>query len=43
MDDKTEEWRRKRMIMILNGCSPLDIEIARDKFFESNKDNKEEE
>jgi hypothetical protein len=38
--NKTEEWIKIRSIMILNGCSPLYIELARDEFFkEDEKDN----
>lgn len=32
-NEKTEEWRKIRSMMILNGSSPLYIEIARDQFF----------
>jgi len=40
--NKTEEWRKIRSIMILNGCSPLYIELARDEFFkEDDKDHTE--
>lgn len=42
--EKTEEWRKIRSMMILNGSSPLYIELARDEFFkEKNEDEEEEE
>jgi hypothetical protein len=40
--NKTEEWMKIRSIMILNGCSPLYIELARDEFFKEDKKDNEE-
>ena len=38
-NEKTEEWRKIRSMMILNGSSPLYIEIARDEFFKEEIDD----
>jgi hypothetical protein len=41
-NEKTEEWRKIRSMMILNGSSPLYIEIARDEFFKEEMTNQKE-
>jgi len=41
-NEKTEEWRKIRSMMILNGSSPLYIEIARDEFFKEEMTNEKE-